>query len=67
MVSELKKAGRIRDLVGGLTLDIGYDDESRSAEARFEDGKLAPGTVAYWFDWLTFRPETDCLRLEKKH
>jgi len=67
VISELKKSGRIRDVVGGRTLDISYDDESRSAEARFEDGKLAPGTVAYWFAWQAFHPETDCLRLEKKH
>lgn len=66
LLSELKKARRVRDVVGGKTLEIAYDDESRSARARFEDGELAPATVVYWFAWQAFHPETDCLRIEKK-
>lgn len=66
VISELKNTGPIRDILGGRTLDISYDHESRSAEAHFDDGLLAPGTVVYWFAWQAFHPETDCLRLKKK-
>ena len=65
-IADLKKAGRVRDVLGGRALQVAYDPEGRLAEARYEDGTLATATVVYWFAWQAFHPETDCLRMEKK-
>lgn len=61
-LADLKKAGRIRDLLGTRTIDIVYEASSGTASAFYEDGSRSGGTVLYWFAWQAFHPESDCFR-----
>jgi len=58
--SELSAKGisTIQDTVEGQTLRIHWDEDSGSAYATLEAGKLLATTTAYWFAWYTFHPDT---------
>jgi hypothetical protein len=61
-LNNLKKPGRVRDILGSQELEIVYDRTTNSAAGYTKDGRLAHGMVVYWFAWQAFHPETDCFR-----
>ena len=54
--------GELRDEVSGRRLRIRYDPVHRSAEAFDAEGKPWPATMAYWFAWVAFHPQTAVLQ-----
>ena len=54
--------GELQDNVGGRHLRIRYNALHRSAEAFDEHGQPWPGTMAFWFAWVAFHPQTAVLR-----
>ncbi|MDZ7591175.1 MAG: DUF3179 domain-containing protein [Rubrivivax sp.] len=56
-------AGELRDTVAGQRLRIRYDRSHGTAEAFDDSGRLLPGTMAFWFAWVAFHPDTDVLRV----
>ncbi len=48
----------VRAPVGGQDLFVYYFPESGTAFATTLDGDLVPATLAYWFAWSAFHPET---------
>jgi hypothetical protein len=57
--SELKKARPpIRDQVGGRSITIRFNQQSRSASVLDADGKPLPSVMAFWFAWVAFHPNT---------
>ena len=54
--------GELSDTVGGKKLRIRYDRAHGTAEAFDDQGRLLPGTMAYWFAWVAFHPKTEVLR-----
>jgi hypothetical protein len=54
--------GELTDEVGGRKLRIRYDAAHRTAEAFDDQGVPWPGTMAFWFAWVAFHPQTAVLR-----
>ena len=61
LASRVNRQGELLDTVNGQRLRIRYQATHRSAEAFDEHGKPWPGTMAYWFAWVAFHPQTDVL------
>ncbi len=59
--SELRKAGRTEfaDKIGTETIQVFWDNASETAYATDQRGKILTTTVAYWFAWYAFHPQTD--------
>lgn len=53
--------GELRDTVGGQSLRVRYDREHGTAEALDAQGRLLPATMAFWFAWVAFYPDTQVL------
>ena len=51
-------SGTLHDSLGGLALNIEYDAAAATAVVRDDRGRLLPGTLAYWFAWKDFHPDT---------
>ena len=51
-------SGTLHDSLGGLALSIEYDAAAATAVVRDDRGRLLPGTLAYWFAWKDFHPDT---------
>lgn len=51
-------ASPVRDRVGEQELLVYFDRDSRTAFATDLKGRAVPGTVAYWFAWSAFHPQT---------
>lgn len=58
----LGASGELNDVVAGERLRIRYDRGHGSAEAVDAQGRLLPGTMAFWFAWVAFHPRTEVLR-----
>ncbi len=56
------RSGVLQDSVGQQRVRIRFDRSHRTAEARDTQGRLLPGTLAYWFAWVAFHPRTEVLR-----
>jgi hypothetical protein len=54
--------GELRDTVAGRSLRIRYDRAHGTAEAFDAQGRALPGTMAFWFAWVAFYPQTEVLR-----
>lgn len=54
--------GELWDKVAGRRFRIRYDRTHGTAEAFDAQGKLWPGTMAFWFAWVAFHPKTEVLR-----
>lgn len=61
LAQRVNRDGELHDTVGGRKLRIRYQAEHRSAEAFDEQGTPWPGTMAYWFAWVAFHPQTAVL------
>jgi hypothetical protein len=46
----------------GQKLVVPFNSEARSGGVFLEDGKEIPGTIAYWFAWISFYPASDVYR-----
>lgn len=55
--------GLLSDRVGGQAVRIRFDEDNGTAEAFDSDGRSLAGTMAFWFAWVAFHPETEVLRL----
>jgi hypothetical protein len=53
------KQSRFTDTVNEQAVTIYWDEAARSAYAVSGDGELLPTTVAFWFAWFTFHPDTE--------
>lgn len=53
--------GELLDKVGGRQLRIRYDDAHQNAQAFDAQGQPWPGTMAFWFAWFAFHPQTEVL------
>lgn len=61
--SELKKAhSPIIDQIGGRSMTIRFDKQSRSASVLDADGKPIPSIMAFWFAWYAFHPDTQVFK-----
>ncbi|MGE3151994.1 MAG: DUF3179 domain-containing protein [Nitrospiraceae bacterium] len=57
--SELKNTRPpIIDQVGGRSITIRFNRQSRSASVLDADGKPLPSIMAFWFAWYAFHPDT---------
>ena len=62
-LDELKKEKRVQDKVAGQQMEIVYDFREESAEVTDKQtGKAMPCTIAYWFAWQAFYPNTELFR-----
>lgn len=58
--AEIKKVrSPISDQLGGQTITIHFNPQTRSASVADADGKPLPSVMAYWFAWYTFHPKTE--------
>lgn len=48
----------VRELVGGKELFLYYVPETATVFATTLEGELVPATLAYWFAWSAFHPDT---------
>jgi hypothetical protein len=61
--SELKKArSSLSDQVGGRSITIQFNQQSRSASVLDADGKPIPSIMAFWFAWFAFHPDTQVFK-----
>ena len=61
--SELKKARpSLSDQVGGRSITIQFNQQSRSASVLDADGKPIPSIMAFWFAWYAFHPDTQVFK-----
>ena len=57
--SELAVAGhRLRDQLAGKVLQLEFDAANRSGRILDADGQELPSTIAYWFAWMAFHPQS---------
>ncbi len=55
-------ADRVTQTIGGEQVTIAWDATNESAAAYAADGSLMPATVAFWFAWYNFHPQTKIFR-----
>jgi hypothetical protein len=61
--SELRKArSSLSDQVGGRSIRIQFNQQSRSASVLDADGKPIPSIMAFWFAWYAFHPDTQVFK-----
>jgi len=62
--SELKKQGvsSFKDELAGFKYNVLWDAKTNSATLKSLDGKTLTPTVAFWFAWYNFHPETEIFR-----
>ncbi len=53
--------GELTDSVANHTVRIRYDASHGSAEAFDVNGRTLPATMAFWFAWVAFHPQTQVL------
>lgn len=46
------------DEIAGLPVRVQFDTENRSGQLLNADGQVIPSTIAYWFAWVAFHPDT---------
>jgi hypothetical protein len=62
---ELEKgANTFDDEFAGETLRVEFDEEHQTARVVTADGSEIPTTMAFWFAWYAFHPETDVYEAE---
>lgn len=62
--SELKQAGHsINDQIGGRSVVIGFNQESRTASVFDANGTPIPSIMGFWFAWYAFHPDTQVFKL----
>jgi len=59
--SELQKSttAQFEDSFGTTRINIHWNAQANSAYATTEADKLLPTTIAYWFAWYAFHPDTE--------
>ena len=62
LATAVDSRGELSDIVAGRRFRIRYDRTHGTAEAFDAQGKLWPGTMAFWFAWIAFHPKTEVLR-----
>jgi len=63
--AELKKGpATFTDTVGGVQVDVYYDDDNATASIVSEDGRELPAVILYWFAWSAFHPDTQVYTAE---
>ncbi len=62
--SELRKQGlsRFEDELAGFRFNVIWDADANAATVESIDGKALTPTVAFWFAWYNFHPETKVFR-----
>ncbi|MFQ5671516.1 MAG: DUF3179 domain-containing protein [Nitrospinales bacterium] len=61
--SELAKSKpMVKDTVGGVPVNIFYDNSSQTAVIRDRAGKELPSVVGFWFAWYSFHPDTEVFK-----
>ena len=65
-VELLKTKGAIRDRVGDHVLTIEFDSVNRTGRVLDASGEVVPTTIAYWFAWVAFHPQTDVYKLKSE-
>lgn len=65
--SELRKNGlsRFDDQLGDTKYSVVWNADANAATIDSMDGKTLTPTVAYWFAWYNFHPETQIFRAKK--
>lgn len=53
--------GMLSDNISGNIIKVHYLPAQQSAEAFDAQGRLLPATLAYWFAWVAFHPDTEVL------
>lgn len=62
-LDDLTKEKRVQDNVAGEQIEVVYDPARRSTEViNKQSGQPVPFTVAYWFAWQAFYPNTQLFR-----
>lgn len=57
---ELRKSAlSFDDEFSGTSIRVEFDNENETARILDESGNELPTTIAYWFAWYAFHPETD--------
>ena len=57
-----KGTPRFKDEFGGIEFLVEFDKEHETARILNADGDELPTTIAYWFAWYAFHPETEVFR-----
>lgn len=62
---ELKKGpARFTDTVGGVQVEVSYDDDNGTASIVPGDGGELTAMILYWFAWSAFHPDTQIYTAE---
>ena len=62
---ELEKAPqRFTDEFQGRTFDVLFDQDNKTARIVDDDGAEIPTTLAFWFAWYAFHPESEVFSIE---
>ncbi len=59
-----KRPEQFADRLGGTTLVIHFDRESRTAYVTTQSDEVLPSTMVFWFAWQNFFPQTQILAKE---
>ena len=64
---ELEKGqARFADEFQGKSFDVLFDEENKTARVVGADGLEIPTTIAFWFAWYAFHPESDVFTADSK-
>jgi hypothetical protein len=62
-LDDLEKEQRVQDNVANTQIELAYNRATRSAEiVDKQNGQPIPFTIAYWFAWQAFYPNTELYR-----
>lgn len=56
---------KFTDTVGGVQVEVSYDDENGTASIVSPDGKKLSTMILYWFAWSAFHPDTQIYTADK--
>jgi hypothetical protein len=61
-----KTKGRVQDRVGDRVLTVEFDAANRTGRVLDASGEVVPTTIAYWFAWVAFHPQTDVFKMKSE-
>jgi hypothetical protein len=57
-----RSTGAVKDRIAGQVVEVRFDSAARTGAVFTQAGEEIPSTIAYWFAWISFYPESRVYR-----
>jgi hypothetical protein len=59
-----KSTNSVTDEIAGQSVEVRFDSDARTGGVYRKDGEEIPSTIAYWFAWISFYPDSRVYRAQ---